>query len=218
MKKIISILSCFCYLNVSLGALPELSWVCDHSDNMNLTVVAKDTGNPVVESEVIELAGIDPARAIPTSKHEYDILVNEYLSTSSDSLNYSSTFWDIIKRSEIDLKFSVITEEQTQKWLANVCIFMNWVINDSHRFFVSKMVTKFLLDTDSVLSVSKGMDTLTSNAGTVLGNVKSYDVSNNDFDFSGAKAAIVNNIEGIETKVSNTNVLLDTVVQVHTEL
>ena len=79
-------------------------------------------------------------------------------------------------------------------------------------------MTKFLLDTDSVLSVSKGMDTLTSNAGTVLGNVKSYDVSNNDFDFSGAKAAIVNNIEGIETKVSNTNVLLDTVVQVHTEL
>lgn len=151
MKKIISILSCFCYLNVSLGALPELSWVCDHSDNMNLTVVAKDTGNPVVESEVIELAGIDPARAIPTSKHEYDILVNEYLSTSSDSLNYSSTFWDIIKRSEIDLKFSVITEEQTQKWLANVCIFMNWVINDSHRFFVSKMVTKFFNAWDSSL-------------------------------------------------------------------
>ena len=151
MKKIISILSCFCYLNVSLGALPELSWVCDHSDNMNLTVVAKDTGNPVVESEVIELAGIDPARAIPTSKHEYDILVNEYLSTPSDSLNYSSTFWDIIKRSEIDLKFSVITEEQTRKWLANVSIFMNWVINDSHRFFVSKMVTKFFNAWDSSL-------------------------------------------------------------------
>lgn len=79
-------------------------------------------------------------------------------------------------------------------------------------------MAKVVLDTDSVLSVSKGMDTLASNADTVLSNIKSYDVANNDFDFSGAKAAIVNNIEGIETKVSNTNILLDTVVQVHTEL
>ncbi len=79
-------------------------------------------------------------------------------------------------------------------------------------------MTKFLLDTDSVLNVSKGMDTLSSNVDTVLGNVKGYDVSNDDFDFSGAKNSIVNNIEGIETKVSNTNVLLDTVVQVHSEL
>ena len=76
----------------------------------------------------------------------------------------------------------------------------------------------FLLDTDSVLNVSKGMDTLSSNVDTILGNVKGYDVSNDDFDFSGAKNSIVNNIEGIETKVSNTNVLLDTVVQVHSEL
>jgi len=79
-------------------------------------------------------------------------------------------------------------------------------------------MAKFLLDTDSVLNVSKGMDTLTGNVDTVLSNVKSYDVSNDDFDFSGAKKSIVNNIEGIETKVSNTNVLLDTVVQVHSEL
>ncbi len=79
-------------------------------------------------------------------------------------------------------------------------------------------MAKVLIDTDSVLNVSKGMDTLSGNVDTVLGSVKSYDVANSDFDFSGAKAAIVNNIEGIETKVSNTNILLDTVVKVHSEL
>lgn len=143
MKKIIiSMLICFCYLNLSFATAPELSWVCDASDNMKLTVVEKDTGNPIVESEVLRLTGIDPERIIPTSKDEYDTLVDEYLSTSSDSLNYSSTFWDIIKRSAIDLKFSVVTEEQTKEWLAGVCLFISWVINDSHRFFVSKMVTK----------------------------------------------------------------------------
>ncbi len=104
MKKIIiGILS---YLNVSFAVSPELSWICNNSDNMRLIVAAKDTGKPIVESEVLRLAGIDPVRVIPTSKVEYDALVNEYLNTPSDSLNYSSTFWDIIKRSEIDLKFS----------------------------------------------------------------------------------------------------------------
>lgn len=139
-KVIIGILS---YLNVSFATPPELSWVCDASDNRRLIVVTKDTGKPIIESEVLRLTGIDPARIVPTSKTEYDTLVDEYLSASSDSLNYSSTFWDIVKRSEIDLKFSVATEEEARKWLANVCLFMSWVIADSHRFFASKMVTKF---------------------------------------------------------------------------
>lgn len=144
MKKIIiSMFICFCYLNLSFAIAPELSWVCDASDNMKLTVVEKYTGKPIVESEVLKLTGIDTARIIPTSKDEYDILVDEYLNTSSDSLNYSSTFWDIIKRSEIEFKFSVVTEEQTKKWLKDISLFMNLVINDSHRFFVSKMVKKF---------------------------------------------------------------------------
>ena len=77
---------------------------------------------------------------------------------------------------------------------------------------------KVILDSDSVSKVSKGMDTLSSNVETILSNVRSYDVSSSDFDFSSAKDAIVNNLKGLETKVKNTNTLLDTVVKVHTEL
>lgn len=152
--------------------------MCDASDSTKLTVVAKDTSKPIAKSEVLRLADIDSTRIVPTSKAEYDTLVNEYLSTPSDSLNYSSTFWDIIKRSEIDLKFSVVTEEQTKEWLANVCFFMTWVINDPHRFFVSKMVTKLfnawnssfkeLQKTDSTTVLKARIDVLKSALNNLL--------------------------------------------------
>ena len=75
-----------------------------------------------------------------------------------------------------------------------------------------------LLITDSVSTVSQGMDTLSNNVDTIISNVNSYDVSSADFPFSEAKAAIVTNVENVKTKIKNTNVLLDAVVRVHSEL
>ena len=75
-----------------------------------------------------------------------------------------------------------------------------------------------LLITDSVSTVSQGMDTLSNNVDTIISNVNSYDVSSADFPFSEAKAAIITNVENVKTKIKNTNVLLDAVVRVHSEL
>lgn len=72
--------------------------------------------------------------------------------------------------------------------------------------------------TDSVSTVSQGMNTLSGNVDTIISSVNSYDVSSEDFPFSEAKAAIVTNVENAKTKIKNTNVLLDAVVKVHSEL
>ena len=144
MKKIMVVVFCFggCSF-VSFSAPPKLDWVYSSPDRKELIVVRKDTGIPINEQDVLELAGVDQARVIPQSRERYDDLVKEYLDASSDSLNYSSTFWDIVKRSEIDLKFSVVSDSKIDEWIKETKEFVGWLMEDHHRFFVAKMVVKF---------------------------------------------------------------------------
>ncbi len=143
MKKVFSILSSVCLLTVVVADLPELSWVHDTHDSSRLVVVAQETGKAVGEAEILQQSGLDEKRTVPFSSEEYRAFVEEYLGTPSDTLNYSSTFWDVVRRSVIDLKFSVVTKEKTEAWLRNMEFFMDRVSVDTHRFFVSKAVSKF---------------------------------------------------------------------------
>lgn len=143
MKKVFSILSGVCLLTVAVAEPPELGWVSDPHDSSRLVVVKQKTGKAIGEIEILQQSGLDERRTVPSSDREYSAFVDEYLSTPSDTLNYSSTFWDVVKRSVIDLKFSVVTEEKTEAWLRNMEFFMGCVSVDTHRFFVSKIISKF---------------------------------------------------------------------------
>ncbi len=79
-------------------------------------------------------------------------------------------------------------------------------------------MSKVLLNTDSVATVSSGMGTLSSNVDTIISSINSYDVSGSEFPFADAKAAIVSNVEKTKTKISNTKILLDKVISVHSNL
>lgn len=77
----------------------------------------------------------------------------------------------------------------------------------------------FSIDTDKVMNVASDVDSLSSSSSSVASSVSGYDTSNEDgFDFSGAKSAIENNVDGMKVKVSNTSVLLEAVVGTHTTL
>ena len=74
----------------------------------------------------------------------------------------------------------------------------------------------FSIDTTTVSSVADSINGLSSKASSISSNVSSYDTSNTDgFSFDAAKAAIENNIKGMETKISNTAKLLETVAGTH---
>lgn len=80
-------------------------------------------------------------------------------------------------------------------------------------------MTKFLLDTDSVESVSESIKSLSNNAKTVLNSINKYNTDNDDnFNFAGAKDAIVTNVSATYIKFRLTNRYLDAVVSTHTEL
>jgi len=74
----------------------------------------------------------------------------------------------------------------------------------------------FFIDTSKVGAVSDSIDQISDKCGDVLSSVESYDTNNDGgFDFSGAKAAIKNNLEGAETKFKNTVALLTAVINAH---
>ena len=80
-------------------------------------------------------------------------------------------------------------------------------------------MSKFSIDTDKVSSIASDLSNLSSSSSSIGSSVSGYDTTNEDgFDFSGAKSAIENNVEGMKTKVSNTSVLLDAVVSTHSSL
>ena len=74
----------------------------------------------------------------------------------------------------------------------------------------------FYIDTSKVGTVSDSIDQISDKCGDVISSVESYDTNNEGgFDFAGAKAAIENNLEGIETKFKNTVALLTAVINAH---
>ena len=74
----------------------------------------------------------------------------------------------------------------------------------------------FFINTNKVDEVADGIKTISDKCESVKSNVGGYDTSNEGgFDFSGAKSAMENNLEGAKIKFSNTVALLNAVVNVH---
>jgi len=77
-------------------------------------------------------------------------------------------------------------------------------------------MASFYINTNKVDAVSDSIKTVADKCDTILSTVNGYDVSNEGgFDFSGAKSAIANNLEGAKIKFNNTVALLTAVVKVH---
>lgn len=77
----------------------------------------------------------------------------------------------------------------------------------------------FVLDTESVSSSSDSLNTVSSEISSLSSSVSGYDVNcEENFNFSGAKQVISQNIEACANKVSNTSKLLETVVTAHNNL
>lgn len=80
-------------------------------------------------------------------------------------------------------------------------------------------MSRFSIDTDKVDNVADDINSLATKSSSIKSSVSGYDTSNSDgFDFAGAKNAILNNLEGIETKIKNTAKLLNVVTETHGSL
>lgn len=80
-------------------------------------------------------------------------------------------------------------------------------------------MSSFSIDTDKVSEVANDISHLSSTSSSIVNSVEDYNITNEDgFDFSGAKSAIENNVDGMKTKVNNTYILLDAVVNTHSSL
>ena len=75
----------------------------------------------------------------------------------------------------------------------------------------------FKINTDIVLPVSENMKSISTKASEISSNVSSYSIDNTEFNFSGAKDAIVNNVKGMEIKIKNSSTLLNAVVGSHVD-
>ena len=77
-------------------------------------------------------------------------------------------------------------------------------------------MASFYINTNKVDAVSDNIKTIGDKCDTILSSVNGYDVNNEGgFNFSGAKDAIANNLEGAKIKFNNTVSLLTAVVKVH---
>lgn len=81
-------------------------------------------------------------------------------------------------------------------------------------------MSAFLLDTSAVSSVAGDISSLAGEFSSLASTISGFDTSCEDgeFDFNGAKNAIVSNINACCTKVTNTAKIMDTVVSEHTSL
>lgn len=80
-------------------------------------------------------------------------------------------------------------------------------------------MAKFLLETDKVSSASDAISKVESKVTDVASNVSGWDTSNEDgFNFDGAKNIISSNIDAIASKIKNTALALNMIVESHTEL
>lgn len=76
----------------------------------------------------------------------------------------------------------------------------------------------FMLDTDSVSSVSSSLSSIASQVDNIASAVSGYDTSCDDFDFSTPKSIIANNISACGIKIQNTISVIESVVSSHTTL
>jgi len=77
----------------------------------------------------------------------------------------------------------------------------------------------FSLDTSAVSSIADNMTSLSNKSSSIKDTIKSFSTSNSEgFDFDGAKSSIVHNVEGMDTKINNTDKLLNLVVSSHKNL
>ncbi len=73
----------------------------------------------------------------------------------------------------------------------------------------------FFIDTDVVTPISDNIKEVASKASQVVDSVNGYSIDTTEFDFSGAKNAIANNVEGMKIKMKNSSTLLNAVVGTH---
>ena len=79
-------------------------------------------------------------------------------------------------------------------------------------------MTKFLLDCGAVQEICDQIGEFSSSMESLSSDIASYDVSGSDFDFGGAKQAILMNVQAASIKMKNTVNLINTVIDEHTSL
>ncbi len=79
----------------------------------------------------------------------------------------------------------------------------------------------FILETEAVSSAADGLSSIASKLENVSDTINGYDTSQSggdNFDFDGAKAVIAANVKAASVKVKNTQTLMTSVVESHTQL
>ena len=79
----------------------------------------------------------------------------------------------------------------------------------------------FILETDAVSSAADGLSSIASKLEGISDTINGYDTSQSggdNFDFEGAKAVIAANVKAASVKVKNTQTLMTSVVDSHTQL
>ena len=80
------------------------------------------------------------------------------------------------------------------------------------------MANSFTISTNLISTAGEDIKKLATTAQTVLSSVESYDVTDDEFDFSSAKEAIVANLKNIYEKVNITSTNLNKIASTHENL
>ncbi len=80
------------------------------------------------------------------------------------------------------------------------------------------MSNVFSMTTDTIDSVGANFGNLTNQVNPVLNSAKTYDITDEDFDFSQAKTAITTNLQNILEKVQITSDVIKQIVSTHTNI
>ena len=77
----------------------------------------------------------------------------------------------------------------------------------------------FSLTTEPVSAAKEKLSSITSQIESISSSINGYDITSEDsFDFSGAKNALIQNIDALKTKIQNAVNILDAVITSHTQL
>lgn len=129
---------------VSSYALPSGYILQNVAENVyEYNCVHQKTGKVVDISGFLMAQELEHKKELPCSKESFADYLEQYLKSNQASLDYSSDFWEPVRTSSAALEFSCLKDIDFCLWFAKVEGFCLMLAADNHRFFKSKVISKY---------------------------------------------------------------------------
>ena len=120
----------------------DLALQTDPFDNNKVFIISKTTKKQLSLPEVLHLYGLD-TRDIPLNEKECEEYYQQYLHSNSDSLTYTSNFWNPVSRTGIELEFCCLDKNMINNFEKKITPFLNFVIKTDSPFFKIDIIEKY---------------------------------------------------------------------------